>query len=90
MRTMIDTIQLKWWLLFGKYWIVKNEKNDDGVKKMKWLMTGGNHGTMDVCGENVSLHCDQMYFDVTNVNLCNKNRLIDRLIPIQSIQLQSY
>ena len=40
MRQMIDTIQQKWWSLFGQYWIVKNDKNDNDVKKMKWLMTG--------------------------------------------------
>ena len=45
---IIDSIQQKWWSLFGKYWIVENDKNDDDMKKMKWLMTGGNHGTTDV------------------------------------------
>ena len=34
---------------------MKNDKNDDNCKKMKWLMTGSNHGTIDTCGENVSL-----------------------------------
>ena len=43
---------------------MKNDKNDDDVKKMTWLMTGGNHCTRDVCGENASLHCGEMYFDV--------------------------
>ena len=76
MRSMIDTIQQKWWSLFGKYWIVKNDKNDDDIKKMKWLMTGGNHDTMDVCGENASLHCDEMYFNASNVNLCDKNECV--------------
>ena len=82
MRSMIDTIQQKWWSL-----LVKNDKNDDDVKKMKWLMTGGNHGTMDVCGENALLHCDEMYSDVTNVNLCDKNECIGsgRLIDSCSI-----
>ena len=50
----------KWWSIFGKYWLIKNERNDDDVKLMKWLMTGGNHGTIDTCGENVSLHCEKM------------------------------
>ena len=87
MRSMIDTIQQKWWSLFGKYWIVKNDKNDDDIKKMNWLMTGGNHGIMDVCGENASLHCDEMYFDATNVNLCDKNECVGsgRLIDSCSI-----
>ena len=87
MRSMIDTIQQKWWSLLRKYWIVKNDKNDDDIKKMKWLMTGGNHGTMYVCGENASLHCDEMYFDATNVNLCDKNECIrsGRLIDCCSI-----
>ena len=45
---------------FWKYWLIKNERNDNDVKLMKWLMTGGNHGTIDICGENVSLHCEKM------------------------------
>ena len=55
-------MEQKWWSLFGKYWFIKNGKNDDGVKLMKWLMTGSNHGTIDTCGENVSLHCDETYY----------------------------
>ena len=55
---------------------MKNNKNDDDIKKMKWLMTGGNHVTMDVCGEHVSLHCDEMYFDAANVNFCDKNECL--------------
>ena len=43
-----------WWSLFGKYWLVKNAYNNDDTKLMKWLMTGENHGTIDMCGENVS------------------------------------
>ena len=31
-----------------------NQHNDDDVKLMSWLMNGANHGTIDVCGENVS------------------------------------
>ena len=50
----------KWWSIFGKYWLIKNERNDDNVKLTKWLMTSGNHGTIDTCGENVSLHCKKM------------------------------
>ena len=50
----------KWWSLFEKYWSVKNGRNDDDVKLLKWLMTGGNHGTMDTCLENFSLYCDKM------------------------------
>ena len=45
----------KWWSLCGKYWLVKNRRNDDDVKLMKWLMTGGNHGTIDTCREDVGL-----------------------------------
>ena len=44
----------KWWSLFGKYWLVKNAKNNDHTKLMKWLMAGANHGTIDTHGENVS------------------------------------
>ena len=44
----------KWWSLFGKYWIVKNEHNDDDMKFMRWLMTSTNHGMVDTCGENIS------------------------------------
>ena len=25
-------------------------------------MMGANHGTVDTCGENVSLHCDKFYY----------------------------
>ena len=38
----------------------KNERNDDDVKLMKWLMTGGNHRTVDTYGEIVRLHCEKM------------------------------
>ena len=44
----------KWWSLFGKYWLVKNAYNNDDTKLMKWLMTGANHRTIDMCGKNVS------------------------------------
>ena len=37
--------------------LIKNERNNDNVKLMKWLMTGGNHRTINTCGENISLHC---------------------------------
>ena len=58
----ISSMEQKWWSLFGKYWLVKNDKNDNDIKLMKWLMTEGNHGTIDTCGENVSLHCDETYY----------------------------
>ena len=45
---------LKWWHVFGHYWLVLNRHNDDDVKLMRWLMNGANHGTVDTCGENVS------------------------------------
>ena len=45
----------KWWCLFGKYWVIKNCYNNDDIKKMKWYMNGANHGTVDTCGENVSM-----------------------------------
>ena len=60
-------IELKWWQLFGKYWLVKNDHNDDDIKKMKWLMTGGNHATVDMCGENYAMHCDSMYLNMNTV-----------------------
>ena len=50
----------KWWSIFGKYWLIKSERNEDDIKLFKWLMTGGNHGTIDTCGENVSPHCEKM------------------------------
>ena len=56
------SMEQKWWSLFGKYWLVKNEKNDNDVELMRWLMTGANHGTVDTCGENVSLHCHEFYY----------------------------
>ena len=31
-----------------------NQHNDDDNKLMSWLMNGADHGTIDVCGENVS------------------------------------
>ena len=51
-----QTFKQKWSSLFGKYWLVKNERNDDDVKMMHWLMTGGSHGPIDTCGE-VSSFC---------------------------------
>ena len=45
----------KWWELFGRYWLIVNRHNDDNVKLMGWLMNGAHHGTVDVCGENVSI-----------------------------------
>ena len=47
----------------GPFWQIlpeKNERNNDDIRLMKWLMTGGNHGTIDTRGENVSLHCEKM------------------------------
>ena len=53
--------------LFGKYWFVKNERNDDDVKMMRWLMTGGDHGTIDICGENSNLNCDEIYYGLPKI-----------------------
>ena len=45
-------LEQKWWQLFGKYWLIKNQFNDDDdCRKMNWLMTGGNHATVDTSGE---------------------------------------
>ena len=49
-------------VLIWKILARENDKNDDDVKLMKWLVTGGNHGTIDTCGENASLHCDETYY----------------------------
>ena len=35
--------------------LIANRHNDDDVKLMGWLMTGARHGTVDVCGENLSV-----------------------------------
>ena len=61
-----QTFEQKWWSLFGKYWLVKNERNDYEVKMMQWLMTGGNHGIIDTCGENLSMNCDEIYKETIN------------------------
>ena len=61
-----QTFEQKWWSLFGKYWLVKNERNDEDVKVMQWLMTGGNHGTIDTCGENLSVNCNEVYHEKMN------------------------
>ena len=45
----------KWWELFGKYWSAKNCHNNNNVKVMGWLMNGVGHGTVDMCGETVSM-----------------------------------
>ena len=58
----------KWWSLFGKYWLVKYERNDDDVKMMCWLMTGGSHGMIDTCGENSSLNCDEIYYGLPKID----------------------
>ena len=60
LKSQVLCSEQKWWSIFGKYWLIKNERNDDDVKLMKWLMTGENHGTINTCGENVSLHCEKM------------------------------
>ena len=60
--TSHHTLEQKWLSLFGKYWLVRSMQNDTDVKKMHWLMIGGNHGTIDTCGENTSLHCDESYY----------------------------
>ena len=43
-------------------WLVKNQFNDSDCKKMNWLMTGGNHATVDTSGENFTMHCDSMCY----------------------------
>ena len=53
LASILPMQQQKWWSLFGKHWVVKNRHNNNDVKLMKWLMTGGNHGTIDTCGENI-------------------------------------
>ena len=51
----------KWWLLFGKYWLVKNGRNDDDVKLMKWLMTGRGGSRDDrYMRRKCRLYCDEM------------------------------
>ena len=54
LASILPMLQQKWWYLFGKYWLVKNGHNNDDVKLMKWLMTGGNHCMIDTSGKNVS------------------------------------
>ena len=39
-------------------------------------MTGGNHGTIDTCGENMSLHCDESYY-FNSLPKGSKGRLMD-------------
>ena len=69
-----QTFEQKWWSLFGKYWLVKNERNDDDVKMMRWLMTGGNHGMIDTCGENSSLNCDEIYYGLPKIDHLKSER----------------
>ena len=69
-----QTFEQKWWSLFGKYWLVKNERNDDDVKMMCWLITGGNHGTINICGENSSLNCDEIYYGLPKINHLESER----------------
>ena len=38
----------KWWVMFGRYWLMLNRHNDDAIKLMSWLMNGANHGTVDM------------------------------------------
>ena len=57
------SIEQKWWQLFSKYWLIKNQFNDNDCKKMNWLMTGGNHATVDTSGENFTMHCDSIYYN---------------------------
>ena len=37
--------------MFGKHWSVKNDLNYDDCKMMHWLMTCGNHATVDTVGK---------------------------------------
>ena len=60
LQSSVWTRLQKWWEIFGKYWLISNCHNDDDVKLMGWLMNGANHGTIDVCGENVSNMCPVM------------------------------
>ena len=60
------TFEQKWWSLFGKYWLMKNERNDDNIKMMQRLMTGSNHGTIDTCGENLNMNCNEIYHKKIN------------------------
>ena len=39
-------------------------------------MTVGNHGTIDTCGENMSLHCDESYYS-DSLPKGSKGRLMD-------------
>ena len=72
-----QTFEQKWWSLFGKYWLVKNERNDNDVKMMHWLMTGGNHGMIDTCGENSSLNCDEIGNLESEQECIGSGRLMD-------------
>ena len=60
-------------------------QNDTDVKKMHWLMTGANHGTINTCGENMSLHCDESYY-FDSLPRGSKDRLMDanQLIHLQN------
>ena len=31
-------------------------------------MTGGNHGTIDICGENLNMNCDDIYHELPQIN----------------------
>ena len=31
-------------------------------------MTGGDHGTIDTCGENSSLSCDEIYYGLPKID----------------------
>ena len=82
----------KWWVMFGRYWLVLNRHNDDDVKLMSWLMNGANHGTVDTCGENVnSLNDSLIHARVgERVILGNNSRLLHKelgqQVPIKSRQ----
>ena len=48
-----DTYRIEWMNAFGKYWIKEREWCKDDVEMMRWLMTGANHATVDMCGEHI-------------------------------------
>ena len=56
---------------------MKNERNDDDIKMMQWLMTGGNHGTIDISiyvEENLNMNCDEIYHELPQINHSGSKR----------------
>ena len=53
---------------------MKNKRNDDDIKMMQWLMTGGNHGTIDICEENLNMDCDEIYHELPKINHSGSER----------------